>query len=127
MSKNTFICMNFRIDTDNYCKCNNKSVIHDVDRVYCKECFELQYDYLDINTIQDILLKIDPIFYLSTSKKIQYILLKNKGFKMTAREIYKKGEPWNITGLTPLNTLTARCSTLFKGGYINKSDNMFFI
>ncbi len=64
---------------------------------------------------------------MSTSRKIQLILHKNKGKLLTSTEIYEMGKPWDISGRTPKNTIVARCSTLQKNGVVLKKDNKYFV
>jgi hypothetical protein len=69
---------------------------------------------------------IDQMHALPVSKKIQYILAREKR-KLTFNEIYDIGMPWNITTSTPKNTVSARCSTLLKKGLIKKEGNHFYL
>jgi hypothetical protein len=69
---------------------------------------------------------IDQMHILPVSKKIQYILAREKR-KLTFNEIYDIGMPWNITTSTPRNTVSARCSTLLKKGLIKKEGNHFYL
>jgi hypothetical protein len=68
----------------------------------------------------------NKIKFLSVSKKIIYILLTTQK-KMSSGDIYLHGLPWSCTGKTPKNTVIARCSTLFRNGFINKENNLYFI
>jgi hypothetical protein len=64
---------------------------------------------------------------LPVSKKI-YFILKFTGERMTCSSIYDYGKPWNIYGLTPRNTITARCSTLYRDGFIQKDcDGKYYL
>lgn len=72
-------------------------------------------------------IKTDNVCIMSVSKKIQLILHINKGKYFTSSEIYEIGEPWNVSGKTPRNTIIARCSTLYRNGIILKKDNKFYV
>ena len=63
---------------------------------------------------------------LSTSKKIQFILVCS-GKPLTANEIYEKGKPWAASGKTPKNTVYARCSTLYQEGVICKEGTKYYV
>ena len=87
--------------------------------------FEIVIDSDSNNNIENNKEIILSTSNLSTSRKIQYILLKKK--LLTSLEIYEEGKPWNCKGKTPKNTVIARCSTLYKNGYIKKINNKYFI
>ncbi len=106
--------------------CNNIPVINiNYDKKYCKECFEKINKQLSFDEIKNILESKNEMQGLSTSKKIEYILVKNRGKKLSASQIYNIGSPWNLTTLTPKNSVYARTSSLYKKGII-KGDGIFY-
>lgn len=105
-------------------ECDNNAFIRIKDEgLLCEECYK-KTNHPDIHKIKNVLK--NPLNYLSVSKKIIYILNKSKN-KLESKDIYELGKPWNITGLTQINTIQARCSTLHKNGFIKKYENKYFI
>lgn len=104
--------------------CNNNAVIDVKDEgSFCEDCYnKTNHPPLEIikNTLEN------PIKYLSVSKKIIYILNKYKE-KIESKDIYEKGKPWNIIGSTQINTIQARCSSLYKSGIIKKEFDKYYI
>lgn len=108
--------------------CSNKAVI-DVkdDKKYCKECFEKKNKQLPFDMIRKILETEDETHGLSTSQKIEYILIKNKGKKLSAAQIYDLGAPWDLKTFTPRNSVYARASSLWQIGQIKREGTLYFI
>jgi len=105
--------------------CNQPAIIEvKGDKKYCKKCF---HSDKNIDEIINLLKSKDPKKGLPTSKKIQYILLENSPEKLSVSEIYNKGMPWEMVGLTPKNSIAARCSTLFYADIIQKKGKKYFI
>jgi hypothetical protein len=67
------------------------------------------------------------MFGLSTSQKIEYILIKNTGKKLTSAQIYEIGNPWDLKTLTPRNSVYARASSLHKEGTIKRDGELYFV
>lgn len=108
--------------------CPNTSVIEiKDDKKYCKTCFENISRQLTFRAIKSILESEDEMNGLSTSEKITYILIKNKGTKLSAAQIYELGDPWNLKTMTPKESVYARTSTLYKDGKIKKMGIMYYI
>lgn len=108
--------------------CSSKAVIGvKDDKKYCKECFENINKQLCFKKIKSILSSNDETYGLSTSQKIEYILIKNPGKKLTACQIYDLGEPWDLKTLTPRNSVYARASTLYKSGIIKRDGILYFV
>ena len=108
--------------------CTNKAVIEvKDDKKYCKECFEKINKQLSFQMIKRILESKDEIHGLSTSQKIEYILIKNLGKKLTACQIYELGSPWDLKSLTPRNSVYARASSLYKEGTIKRDGILYFV
>lgn len=106
--------------------CNELSVINIKDEGnYCEKCYtKLFPNYPKFDTLKKAI--GDKTQCLPVSKKIQYILEKNHGIRMSSTEIYKKGYPWHISGNTPKNTIAARCSTLCRNGVIKKENRKYY-
>ena len=108
--------------------CNSNADIEVVDdKKYCKSCYEKYTGRPPLEKIKEILNSDDKTIGLSTSKKIHYLLLENKGQKLSAAEIYNLGIPWAATGNTPRNTVYARASSLYQDGLINKEENKYYV
>jgi hypothetical protein len=113
--------------------CNNSSKISINDYGdYCSDCYQREFTkklgFPELESVLETLKSpIEPTKGLSVSKKIQYILQKNPGIKMTSGEIYKKGNPWLSAGITPKNTVAARCSTMFHSNKIKKDCSGYFL
>jgi len=108
--------------------CENKAVIEvRDDKKYCKECFESVNNQLTYAAIKKILDSEDEMYGLSTSQKIEYILIKNKGKKLTAAEIYDLGDPWDLKTMTPRNSVYARASTLWQASKIKRDGLLYYI
>lgn len=108
--------------------CSNKAVIEvRDDKKYCKECFENTNKQLTIAAIKRVLDSKNEMYGLSTSQKIEYILVKNKGRKLSAAEIYKLGDPWDLKTMTPRNSVYARASTLCQLGQIKRDGLLYYI
>jgi len=109
--------------------CNKNAVIEKIDdKKYCKCCYVDNNQVLnsEFEKIKEILESDDKTTGLSTSKKIQFILINNDK-KLTAKEIYELGVPWSASGKTPRNTVYARCSTLYQEGVICKEGTRYFV
>lgn len=108
--------------------CKNKSVIEvKDDKKYCKECFEKINKQMSFQRIKHILESKDETFGLSTSQKIEYILMKNIGKKLSAAQIYEIGDPWDLKTFTPKNSVYARTSSLYKEGLIKRDGTLYFV
>jgi hypothetical protein len=107
--------------------CTNKAVIEvRDDKKYCKECFENTNKQLTFAAIKKVLDSKDEMYGLSTSQKIEYILVKNKGKKLSAAEIYDLGDPWDLKTMTPRNSVYARASTLWQAGQIKRDGVLYY-
>jgi hypothetical protein len=108
--------------------CSNKAAI-DVkdDKKYCLDCFEQLNKQLSFDMIKKILDTKDEMYGLSTSKKIEYILVKNLGKKLSAAQIYNIGNPWDLKTFTPRNSVYARASSLYQSGSIKRDGVLYFI
>ncbi len=104
--------------------CNNNAIIDVKDEgSFCEDCYN-KTNHPHLKTVKDTLK--NPTKYLSVSKKIIYILNKYKE-KMGSKDIYDCGKPWNITGSTQINTIQARCSSLYKSGLLKKELDKYYI
>lgn len=95
------------------------------DKKYCQECFDKTNQTYD--TIKKILETNNEMYGLSTSKKIEYILVKNTGTRLSALQIYNIGVPWDLKTFTPRNSVYARASSLYKNGAIKRSGFLYFV
>ncbi len=108
--------------------CTNKAVISiKDDKKYCQKCFELTNKQQSYTTIKNILNTEDEMYGLSTSQKIEYILVKNSGKKLSASQIYDIGTPWELKTFTPRNSVYARASSLHKSGLIKRDGILYYI
>jgi hypothetical protein len=108
--------------------CDNSAEIDIRDEgLYCGKCFEKLNDQLSFSKIKSILESGDETYGLSTSKKIEYLLIKAKGKRMTAMEIYKQGSPWDLKTFTPKNSVFSRISILHKQNVIKKDPHGYWI
>jgi hypothetical protein len=108
--------------------CGGKAVIAvKDDKKYCQECFEQSNKQQSYAIIKKILESKDEMYGLSTSQKIEYILVKNKGKKLSAAEIYDIGAPWDLKTFTPRNSVYARASSLQKEGTIQRDGVMYYV
>jgi len=108
--------------------CSNRVVIEEKDdKKYCKECFEQINKQQSFTVIKKILESKDEMKGLSTSQKIEYIIVKNTGKKLSAAQIYDIGAPWDLKTFTPRNSVYARASSLHKSGLIKRDGIMYFI
>jgi hypothetical protein len=106
--------------------CSSKAVIEvRDDKRYCKECFENINKQISFASIKKVLDSKDEMYGLSTSQKIEYILIK-KG-KLSAAEIYDLGYPWDLKTMTPRNSVYARASTLWQEGHIKRDGVLYYI
>jgi hypothetical protein len=103
--------------------CSEKAVIQvKDDKKYCKKCFEkIIGKQVKFEKYKSILESKNEMNGLSTSLKIEYILTKNKGKKLSACQIYDIGNPWELTSFTPRNSVYARVSSLYKNGTIKRN------
>lgn len=108
--------------------CTNKAVI-DIrdDKKYCEECFEQTNKQLSFITIKKVLESKDEMYGLSTSQKIEYILVKNPGKKLSAAQIYDIGSPWDLKTFTPRNSVYARASSLHQNGMIKREGLFYYV
>jgi len=111
--------------------CQNQSVINIRDQgLYCEKCYTRianRLNYPNLEKIREYLL--DPGYKmsgLSVAKKIQFILKSSK-LPMSSKEIYETGIPWEISGITPFNTIAARCSTLYQNKIIKKTSTKYHL
>lgn len=108
--------------------CNNEALIEvKDDKKYCKKCFENKNKELSFEKIKKILDLKNETYGLSTSKKIEYILVKNQEKKLSMGQIYEIGKPWDLKTFTPRNSVYARISSLFKVGSIKRDGVLYFI
>ena len=107
--------------------CNSKAVIGTKDsKKYCKECFEKLNDQIPLSKIVGILKTKDEMYGLSTGQKIEYILVKNKGVKLSSSQIYDLGCPWDLKSFTPKNSVQARVSSLYRNGSIKRDGALYY-
>lgn len=97
------------------------------DKKYCATCFERINGQITFEMVKNILSSKDEMKGLTTTQKIEYILLKNKGKKLTAPKIYELGYPWELKTFTPRNSVYARASTMSKNGIIKKEGAAYYI
>jgi len=108
--------------------CEKKAVIEVRDeKKYCKECFEKLNKQQSFKKIKSIFDSKDEMNGLSTTQKIEYILIKNIGNKISASEIFDIGDPWNLSSFTPKNSVYARLSSLYKKGSIKRDGIHYYI
>jgi len=110
--------------------CNNNAIIEIIDdKKYCEDCYNIDNNQLPVAQIKEILNSNDKTAGLSTSKKIQYLLVQHKNKKFTSKEIYNlfKENKWLVSGKTPLNTIASRCSMLWQKGIIHKEGVKYYI
>jgi hypothetical protein len=108
--------------------CSEKAVIEvKDDKKYCKECFENTNKQITFAQVKKILDTKDEMYGLSTSQKIEYILVKNKDKKLSAAEIYTLGDPWDLKTMTPRNSVYARASTLWQAGQIKRDGVLYYV
>lgn len=108
-----------------YCK-NSAAIEIKDDGKYCEKCFVKKNKDLSFSRIENILRSKDETYGLSTSKKIEYILIKN-GIRLTASEIYSLGDPWDLKTFTPRNSVYARIASLHKYGSIKKDGLKYYV
>jgi sulfur relay (sulfurtransferase) DsrF/TusC family protein len=78
-------------------------------------------------TVKKVLNSKDEMYGLSTSQKIEYILVKNQGKKLSASQIYDVGQPWDLKTFTPRNSVYARASSLHKTGLIKRDGLLYYV
>jgi hypothetical protein len=108
--------------------CTEKAVIEvKDDKKYCEKCFQKINKQVNFSKIKSILSSQDEMNGLSTSQKIEYILIKNSGKKLSASQIYDIGEPWDLKTFTPRNSVFARTSSLFNNGIIKRDGVLYYV
>ncbi len=109
-----------------FCSENAEIEVKDEYKI-CRICFEKKYGQLPFDQVKEIIDSKNETNGLTTSSKIEYILVKNKGKRLSCSDIYEIGKPWNLKTLTPRNSVYARVSSLFKKGLIKKDGILYYV
>lgn len=97
---------------------------------FCEECFTKTHAPQSFDYIKKVLTDKNTLHGLTTCQKIIRVLQINKktnGRPMSSRHIFEAGEPWELTTMTPYNSVCSRISDMAKKGEVKKNGSLYYL